>query len=73
MSDSLDKAKGAIDAARELKPDDPQYVDLLTIARVQAEIAQAEALERLADRLDHMAIDASDDYGDRSALRVFVR
>ncbi len=62
MSETLDKAKAAMEAARPLAPELPEnadkkdrdlmYLDLLNIARVQAEIAQAEALERIADLLE---------------------
>lgn len=52
MSEHLDKAKGALEDARELDPESPVYGDLLVIARVQAELATADALERIADRLD---------------------
>lgn len=51
MSVHIDKALAAIDAAREL-PDhlDPLYLELLHVAHIQAEVATAIALERLADR-----------------------
>ncbi|MCU1488262.1 MAG: hypothetical protein JWN67_5008 [Actinomycetia bacterium] len=53
MSEHLDKALAAIDAARDLDPNqDVEYIDLLSIARLQAEVAQAAALERIADTLD---------------------
>lgn len=52
----LERARGALAAARELDPGDVQYHDLLQIATVQAQIAQAAALERIADRLDAGAV-----------------
>lgn len=62
MSEHLDKAKAALDAAKDFQPDpnrDPKsitgselmFTDLLRIASVQAEVAQAETLERIADQL----------------------
>lgn len=65
-SEHLDKARGAMDAARRVHDQieqrrarredvvelEVQWVDLLGIAKTQAEIAQAEALERIADLLD---------------------
>jgi hypothetical protein len=45
---SLDRARAALAAARELDPGDIQYQDLLVIANVQAQVAQAAALERIA-------------------------
>ncbi len=59
MSTELDKARAALEKAKELapKPDDstihPQYRELLEVAGVMAAVAQAEALERIADRLEH--------------------
>lgn len=67
--DALDKARAALDAAKKLDADHPdpdqrglrqlhiheQWSDLLSIARVQAEIATAEALEKIADHLRLMA------------------
>lgn len=55
MSEHLDKARQALVDARRWEPGDLVYQDLLTIARVQAEIAQASALERIADALDGRA------------------
>lgn len=50
MSAHLDKAKMALTEARDLTPGvDGHYDELLIIARIQAEVAQADALERLAD------------------------
>lgn len=58
---ALEKARGAIEAAAELVNGHREqltveqvneYHDLLTVASVQARIAQAEALERLADFLE---------------------
>ncbi len=49
----------SLEKAKELapKPDDstihPQYRELLEVAGVMAAVAQAEALERIADRLEH--------------------
>lgn len=68
METHLDKAKGALDGVRiihdqlEERRTDPdslkelelQYLDLLTIARTQAEVAQAEYLERIATALEHL-------------------
>jgi hypothetical protein len=51
MGEHLDKAKAALDAARDLDPSDLTYMDLLTISRLQAEIAQAEALTEIASSL----------------------
>lgn len=64
MSEALDKAKAAIaDAAtcitsREQWDADilpRRFLRLLDVARVQATIAQAEALEKIAGRLDTAA------------------
>ena len=52
MSEHLEKARGALTQASTLAREDPLYVDLLDVARVQAAVAQAAALERIADRLD---------------------
>lgn len=52
MSEHLDKAKGALAEAAKLGPDDVTYHDLLKIASVQAAVAQADALERIAGKLD---------------------
>lgn len=67
MSEALDKARGALDAAREVltnaQPDDTigasmtlkdqeNYSRLVYAASVQANVAQAEALERIADALE---------------------
>jgi gamma-glutamylcysteine synthetase len=63
---TVDKARAAIDAARALDLDGAdadrdglpplqlaeQFTRLLTIARTQAEIAQAEATERCAEALE---------------------
>lgn len=55
---SLEKAKGALDEARAMLEEhgadmpprvDRQYVELLGIAGTQANIAQAEALQQMAD------------------------
>lgn len=45
----LDKAKAALEAARDLDNASLAQLDLLNIAKVQAEVAQAEALTRIAD------------------------
>lgn len=50
MSAHLDAAKRALADASGLATTDPCYQDLLVIARVQAEVAVADALTRLADR-----------------------
>jgi hypothetical protein len=60
MSDALDKAKAAVEHAAALMEDvswDCEVLPrgvlrLLDVARVQATIAQAEAMEKIADRLD---------------------
>ena len=58
MSERLDKARQAVDDAAALGVDltekilPPVYNRLLSIASVQAEIATAEALTRIADMLD---------------------
>lgn len=49
---SLDRARSALAAARELDPGNVQYQDLLAIAHVQAQVAQAAALERIAVALE---------------------
>ena len=49
---ALDKAKAALEAAKEEQPGEVRYHDLLEIARTQAAIAQAESLERIAYLLD---------------------
>lgn len=51
----LDRARGALARARELDPGDVQYQDLLVIAQVQAQIAQAAALEKIADELERIS------------------
>lgn len=67
MSEHLEKAKAALEQARELDPaSSVEYHDLLKIAAVQAELAQAEALERIAAKLDHW----SGNHG--TALRVLT-
>lgn len=49
---NLDRARAALAAARELDPGNIQYQDLLVIANLQAQIAQAAALERIAEVLE---------------------
>lgn len=48
MCEHLEKAKGALEHARELAPNMTGVGDLLEIARTQAEVSQAESLERIA-------------------------
>jgi hypothetical protein len=55
VNDRLDKAKAAVDAARDLGPDDVAYHDLLKIASIQASIVNAEAMVRIADTLRVLA------------------
>jgi hypothetical protein len=52
----IDKAKGALVAASTLdsSTDPIRFGDLLLIARTQAEVASAAALERIADHLDYL-------------------
>lgn len=59
MSEHLDKAKAALEHARDLGPEDLAYHDLLKIAAVQAEVAQAAALERIAAVLAGPPADAA--------------
>lgn len=47
----LDRARAALARARELSPGSVEYQDLLVIAQVQAQVAQAAALERIAEVL----------------------
>jgi hypothetical protein len=47
----LAKAQEALEAARTYEPGDVVFSDLLSIARVQAEVAQAAALEKIVDLL----------------------
>lgn len=54
LNGHLEKAKGALTCASSLDPTDPKYGDMLRIATVQAQVAQAAALERLADHLDYL-------------------
>jgi hypothetical protein len=54
MSERLDKARAALEAAAEKHPGSLRD-ELLIIARVQADVAQAEALERIADVLEALA------------------
>ena len=62
---SVEKAKAAIDRARELLDGverdhagliplrvEAEFTNMLAIARVHADVAQAEALERIADVLE---------------------
>lgn len=61
MNGHLAKAKGAIDQIREISEGqfdgtNPKQLDLMMIARIQAELASAEALERIADRLDSLTV-----------------
>lgn len=49
MSAHLDAAKRALCDASGLETTDPRYQDLLVIAQVQARVAAADALTRLAD------------------------
>lgn len=55
MSDHLDKAKAALEHARDLGPGDLAYHDLLRIVEVQAQVAQADAMERIAGCLESLA------------------
>lgn len=55
MDTHLDKAKGALEHAREFDNRSPQQDDLLLVARIQAEVAQADALERIAGVLERIA------------------
>lgn len=52
----LDKSKGALEhiKASGLEPGQLQYADLLTLAQVQANIASAEALARIATALEKL-------------------
>lgn len=63
---SLDKARGAMEAAKERHAQieeerpgagdtDPGYRELTTIAQIHANIAQAEALTRIADVAEQYA------------------
>jgi hypothetical protein len=54
MNEHLMKAKAALADARDLDILDPQYTELLICARVQAEVAQADALERIAAVLEQI-------------------
>lgn len=47
MSSHLDKAKAALDAAREEDAGSVRWSDLLHIARIQAEVASAEAQQEI--------------------------
>lgn len=48
LDSALDKARGALREARDTEVGSRSYERLLTIAMIQADIAQAEALERIA-------------------------
>lgn len=50
MCEHLDKAKGALEAARDAGEEERKT--LLDIALIQATVAQAEALHRIADELE---------------------
>lgn len=55
MSEALDKTKAILAVLKEEGGFDganSRHMDLLMVARVQVEVAQAEALERLADHFD---------------------
>jgi hypothetical protein len=52
MSEHLEKAQGALTAASGLDHTDPKYIELLDIARVQAAVAQAVALEAIVEFFD---------------------
>lgn len=56
MSERLDKATAALDAARDLDPLGGEYHDLLRIAHVQAVVAHAEATERIAAALEQFVV-----------------
>ncbi len=47
----LDKARGAVAAAREQQDGSVAYLVLLQIAQTQAAISQAESLDRIAEKL----------------------
>lgn len=60
MSEALDKAKGALGQIKEIGEGEydgsnMKQLDLMTLARIQAEIAQAEALERMVVALNIIA------------------
>jgi hypothetical protein len=52
MSEHLEKSKDALTQAGKHDTTDPVYRNLLHIAEVQAQVAQACALERIANRLE---------------------
>lgn len=54
MSDHLTKARGALEEARNHDAGSVTWTDLLGVARVQAEVAQADALERIAAALEKL-------------------
>ena len=62
MSEHLDKAKAALLAASEMDVElgsatlPHAYKDLLVLARVQAEVAQADALTRIAEQLQRIIV-----------------
>lgn len=69
---ALEKAKGALEQARALLEEhgadmppmvDRQYVELLGIAGTQANIAQAEALQQIADGQQRLADSVSEMVG----------
>ena len=51
MKTHLDKAKAALNAAKDVSQDSVQFDHLLTIAKVQAELASASALADIAATL----------------------
>lgn len=58
MTEALTKAKGALDQIREMGEGydgaNVHHLDLMTLARTQAEIAQAEALTDIAKSLRNL-------------------
>ena len=52
MSEHLDKARAALVEAKDLEPNTARYLYLMEIVRVQAALAQAAAMERIAEVLE---------------------
>lgn len=67
---ALEKARAALAKAKSIDPAVREYVWLLEIAKIQAEIAQAEAMNRLADVFESVVGNRSTERTDVSALRT---
>jgi hypothetical protein len=60
VSEALDKARAALLEAADHRPETRRYLYLLEIARVNCELASAEAMERIAAALERVVDDEYD-------------